>query len=258
MELIKLKRVVASWSGGIDSTAVIACLLAQGYDVTAVTVDIYDDWTPQYAQREARAREYLLPVLEWIAETHGGRLEVEHIDGRFMREFAIGDSMAIPQRNKRIIDVLMSRYCIPKGIMNLAMGEYIGVDTWVVTNHVPPTDCDHRALSAYVYHEYGLNYRFMSLADFGESRYKSDRLALGAQHIGDSMSHTTNCMADVEVDCGVCYKCIERAAAFSMAGLEDNTVYASDPKDQPAIDTYLRQMAGYRVSADYSDFPQHQ
>lgn len=251
-----LKQVVLSWSGGIDSTAVLACLLARGYDVLAISNDLYDRWTPNYGERERLARQRLKPALFAIAEMFGGKLKHEHTTTGFLRNFAIGDTMAIPQRNKRFIDLLMSRYLIPLSISNLAMGEYIGVDTWVVRDHVPPNDCDDRALSAYLFAEYGLAYRFISLADFGESRYKSDRLKLGAKHI--DMSLTTNCMADKEIDCGECYKCVERAAAFEQARIIDNTVYKENPLVHPAFTTYLQQMEGYQVSLPYDSFPQHQ
>jgi 7-cyano-7-deazaguanine synthase in queuosine biosynthesis len=256
MDKWDLKRVVLSWSGGIDSTAVAACLLARGYDVTAVSNSLYDDRTPFYARREAKARRALYEELLPIAKRSGGSIRCDHLDARFLWNFSIRDTMAIPQRNKRFIDLLMARYLIPRNIMNLAMGEYIGVDTWVVSDHVPPTDCDDRALSAYLFMEYGLGYRFISLADFGESRFKSDRLKLGSQHI--DMSLTTNCMANMEVDCGECYKCIERSAAFRFSDIDDSTRYASDPRKHIAFEIYLRQMRGERVALPYNSFPQHQ
>lgn len=251
-----LKQVIVSWSGGIDSTAVLACLLARGWDALAVSNDLYDEWTPMYAMRERSARERLKGPLLDLATSGGSSLEFDHARASFLRAFSLKDSMAIPQRNKRFIDLLMARYLIPLRIPNLAMGEYIGVDTWVVRDHVPPNDCDDRALSAYLFSEYGLEYRFISLADFGESRYKSDRLKLGSDHL--PMSLTTNCMADSLIDCGACYKCVERAAAFEHASIIDGTSYLVDPRRHPAFQTYLNQMEGYQVSLPYGSFPKHQ
>lgn len=256
-----LKKVVVSWSGGVDSTAVLACLIDAGYECLAVSNTLYDKRTPRYAERERMARSLLRPALIQKAVNNGVRVQFDEIDGECIWEFALRDeagnvTMAIPQRNKRILDLLMARYVMPRGWMNIAMGEYVGVDTWVVRDHVPPNDCDHRALSAYLYSEYGIGYRFVSLADFGESRYKSDRVALGAKHI--DMSLTTNCMADSALDCGACYKCVERAAAFDVAKLEDRTRYVRDPRMNLSYPVYVQQMHGYRVSAPYANFPQHQ
>jgi 7-cyano-7-deazaguanine synthase in queuosine biosynthesis len=258
-----LDRVVVSWSGGVDSSAVLACLLKRGYNCLAVSNSLYDDWYPRYAAREALARNRMRPSLFDLARRHGGSISYDHVDASFIKNFSIPDpddgspSMAIPQRNKRFVDLLMARYIIPRGYMNLAMGEYVGVDTWVVRDHVPPNDCDHRALSAYLFSEYGMSYRFMSLADFGESRYKSDRIELGLL-AGLDMSLTTNCMANEIDDCGSCYKCVERAAGFDVASIIDRTRYFSDPRRHPAYETYVMQMQGFKVSMPYNAFPQHQ
>lgn len=249
---LPLKQVVAAWSGGIDSSAVIAQLLRRGYEVLAVTSDLYLKHKPYYCEREAKARDTLLPALRIIGKQFGGSIKTEVLESKALWAFS-ADGIEIPMRNRRWIDLLMVKYLQPRGLMNLALGEYTGIDSWLVRDHVPGFDCDHRALSAYILHEYGIRYRLISLQDFGESRYKSDRLRIGYEALGPAMTVTTNCMRDQELDCGTCYKCIERAAAFEVCGFDDETKYVSDPRKQPEYRDYLQQMAGVDIERSIQD-----
>jgi 7-cyano-7-deazaguanine synthase in queuosine biosynthesis len=249
--MLPLKKVAVAWSGGIDSTAVLANLLSRGYECIAVTSDLYASRALQYATREAEARNQLFPHLQAIAEAHDGKLELEQLSSEFLWNFAHGNE--IPMRNKRWIDLIMARVVMPRGLMNLAMGEYVGVDTWLVRDHVPQLDCDHRALSAYMLSEYGIKYRLISLQDFGESRYKSDRLRIGYNVLAE-MGLTTNCMRDSLYDCGTCYKCVERAAAFYVCGIDDPTDYERWPQDDPGFAFYVKQMRGEEVTLPHASF----
>jgi len=248
---VKLKHVVASWSGGIDSTAVLAQLAMRGYEITAVVLDIYRVQMPLFAAREYKARQNLIPPLTDLAESNGGSLKVMTGEADWIWAFS-NDGIEIPRRNKHIIDHLIVRHMMPEGITNIAMGEYVGADTWLVRDHVGASDADHRSLSAYLYLEYGLRYRLISLQDFGESRYKSDRLRLGVQAIGSFMAFTTNCLANSRLHCGTCYKCVERAAAHEVSGIIDATDYESDPREHPRFALYLRQMNGEDVTSSFS------
>jgi len=235
------KFVVATWSGGIDSTAVIAHLLKRSWHVRAVTLEF---GPPRFMERERQARRQLLSELLYVAGRWNGIFEWDEKPAPWLWEFSDG-GMEIPRRNKHIMDYLIVRECIPRGIKNLAMGEYTGADTWVVRDHVAANDCDHRALSAYLYLEYGLDWRLISLQDFGESRYKANRLRLGLEVLGaEGMAKTTNCLNDVPIHCGTCYKCIERAAAFDVNGIEDHTHYDKDPRMQERWPLYMEQMKG--------------
>lgn len=245
-----MNSVVASWSGGIDSTAVIGNLLKRGYNVMACVLDIYPH-RKHFALRESKARLELESHLLALAQKHGGTLSIVNYAADWIWAFS-HDSVEIPRRNKHILDFMIVRVAMPQEISNLALGEYTGADTWLVRDHVGASDADHRALSAYLYLEYGINYRLISLQDFGESRYKSDRLRLGINALGiDAMQLTTNCLEDSLTHCGNCYKCVERAAAFRTLGVQDETHYAVDPKDAHRFTLYLRQMQGEKVESHY-------
>ncbi len=251
MNQFPLNKVAMLWSGGIDSTAVLANLIKRGYEVTVRTSDLHQDLMPSYWNREQRAREKLWDKLEKLALVYNASISLHALRSKDIWAFALKGTLEIPQRNKRLLDLLMAQVVLPDGLMNVAMGEYVGVDTWLVRDHVPPNDCDHRALSAYLLSEYGMKYRFISLQDFGESRYKSDRLKIGYKVLGDDVSLTTNCMEDTTEDCGECYKCVERAAAFAVANLVDFTQYKKDPRRNERFSLYQKQMLGYDVQSAF-------
>lgn len=241
MHSVPEMNVVATWSGGIDSTAAIGNLLQRGYHVQAVSL-IFGQIG--FIEREREARRNLLPILQDIPKKYGTSGSLTHKEKKADWLWAFShDGLEIPRRNKHIMDHLIVTEMIPQNIYNIAMGEYIGADTWVVTDHVSAADCDHRALGAYLYLEYGMKYRLISLADFGESRYKSDRLRLGLLSIGaDAMGLTTNCMHASAIHCGECYKCQERAAAYKTLGLPDPTEYLYPPEKGDRYNLYLEQM----------------
>jgi hypothetical protein len=227
------KEVVCTWSGGVDSTALIALLLRDGYKVNALTLNFYER---DFVSREARSRKNLLEDLSKL-----GDISVIEKDGSFLWSFS-PDGVEIPRRNRLIIDHLIETECKPRGLYYLGVGEYIGADTWVVRDHVGSADADARALTSYIYQEYGLDFRLLTLADFGESRYKSDRVALGASVIGDLMFKTTNCLNNVPEHCGECYKCVERHVSFTKVFGRDETVYLSPPRNSERYRLYLEQM----------------
>lgn len=238
------RTAVASWSGGIDSTAVLALLLARGWKVHAFTLHIYGG---DFGAREAEARSALRPHLEALP----GKLICHEAPADFLWAFS-PDGVEIPRRNKHILDHLIEKHAKPRQIRNIAMGEYIGADTWLVRDHVASADADARALAGYLYHEHGLDWRLLTLADFGESRYKSQRVALGWEVLGEAMYLTSNCLLDGRQHCGHCYKCIERHAAFMIHAGHDSTVYAERPEQHEAYSDYRGQMLGYDLKRSFA------
>lgn len=246
-------RVLMLWSGGIDSTALFANLLAGGCDVVALNLGVYDHKAPRMAARERAARAALLPALQRIARTSGAVIEYIEAPADFIWAFS-PDGVEIPRRNRHMIDHMIEAHMKPRGLTHLGLGEYIGADTWVVRDHVGAADADARALQSYVYQEHGLKYRLWTLADFGESRYKADRLRLGWETLGSSISKATNCLMDTETACGECYKCCEREAAFRVLGLcsDDAPRQTTPPEDRVLV--YMQQMQGEHTTRSHSEF----
>jgi len=244
------RTVVVAWSGGIDSTALVGCLLKAGHAVVAVAMPMYRGFAMRMERRESRAREDVSNGLleKWKTEASWSKtlpllLDLDDDWHAVVGGFATPDG-EIPTRNRRLIDRLVAKHLPAHDSMDLGLGEYVGCDTWLVRDHVGAVDCDARSLTAYLFNQYGMGYRLWTLADFGESRYKADRLLLGIRSLGlDVMTSTTNCLNDVEVHCGDCYKCEERRAAFDVLGIGDPTEYAREP-DAVRVAQYRRQMRG--------------
>lgn len=243
------KKCYVTWSGGIDSTAVIGQLLEAGWKVFPVHLSFGE---LNYQDRECAARDLLTEMFEmrWPDQWNS----TFHADGDFLSAFMRKDTNEIPRRNKHILDFMMENFVIPEECYYVGMGEYIGADTWVVKDHVGEHDADARYLASYLLREYGSGYRLMTLADFGESRYKADRVRLLVDSIGpDYAMLTTNCMGDMLMHCGHCYKCVERHVAFEEVlgfGM-DNTEYAINPENASFYKTYLQQSRGELVNLSW-------
>jgi hypothetical protein len=228
------KKIVVSWSGGIDSTALIANLANEGYEIYAYRLGgIYPIF---FEGRELNAIQSLMKVP--IIKDHVKYFTRE--SGQWLWYFS-ADRKEIPKRNHRILD-RMTIWADNCKTPNLGMGEYIGADSWVVTDHVDMGECDTRSLTAYLYSEYGLKYRLFTLDNFGDARFKNNRIDIGKKIIGKDMFKTTNCLNDFEIHCGECYKCVERHVGFLKSFGYDETVYKKNPELSHYYEKYLKQM----------------
>lgn len=254
--IVTPRTVVVSWSGGIDSTALIAQLLHHHHRVHIVTYTIYGG---DFGARERAARMKLLSVFASFDNGRKNILTQREIPGDFLWSFS-GDQIEIPYRNKRIIDHLVASVCPLYNTHDIALGEYTGADTWLVRDHVGAQDADTRALSAYLYNEYGIDYQLWTLDNFGHARYKHQRAAMLYERLHADAFKTTNCLLDVPIDCGYCYKCVERHAAFMEGVGFDQTRYVANPEDSPRYELYLKQMReqnpGQPPHEAYSNMPQ--
>jgi len=252
----RTKHIVASWSGGIDSTALIARMLVEAshlgiQSMQVVSLDMYQRCAPAMVAREKRARALIEPELFDLACKNKVAVDFVTEDIGWIWKFS-PDGKEIPRRNRYLIDYMICKF----GARELALGEYEGAETWVVQDHVGAADADARALASYLYLEWGLEYKLWHLSLFDEARFKHQRFALGFTVLGSEMFNTTNCMSNTSLHCGRCYKCLERHAAINLyldPG-EDPTIYIKDPKEHEGYEEYVSQMKGEGGSANWKEF----
>ncbi len=241
------KFVFVTWSGGIDSTAVIAQCLAHGYTVQPVTL-LFGGTLLQKREHQAR-----MVLQDWFTANYPDLYrDCALVDGKWLNTyFEVGKvaQMSVPRRNRLILDYMMANFVLPSDGYYLGMGTYIGSDTGVV-EHVPAHDADTRYLQAYLLQEYGYEYRLITCDTFGEARYKGDRVRQLVDVVGPKIAlHTSNCGKNILVPCGNCYNCAERHVAFEevLGRGFDSTVYQRSPSNWLWYNSYVKQHNGELV-----------
>lgn len=224
------RLVFLTWSGGMDSTALMCKLLEAGYIVQPVSILFGGEI---YVARERAARKKILEVLDERKFFFDSGCELKkpiEVEGYFLENFEVGgvEQFTIPRRNRIIIDYMMANFVIPSGAYYLAMGLYRGDDTPIV-KHVAAEDSDVRYMQAYFTSEYGIGNELLTCASFGETRTKADRLRMFPSI--ELANVTVSCgNSDSYNHCGACYNCASRRAAFDLVFGEgsDSAIYNTD------------------------------
>lgn len=236
--------VVVLWSGGLDSTGVVGNLLKQGKDVQPVYLasrhgpylmrELHAQVGLWHAIRDLDLPGYLYPSLfkDMLPIMDTYRLSAD----------------IIPNRNELFVQYAATVVMPKVGTGKLGTGEYTGAEHWVVGWHVPVSDCEISSfetwLQQYLPPSLKGKAEIITLDNFGPSHVKARRLKRGIEAVGtEVMTKTTCCLSDTLVECGMCYCCVERAAAFHMLGEVDNTRYMSNPKDSWLWPYYIEQMS---------------
>lgn len=237
------KRIWTTWSGGIDSTALVGKLLQAGYTVFPIAILM---GSQTYQHNEEGARKTLSNYFK--ARYPRTWIDPVTVSGAFLKSFSPDGGQEVPRRNKHIMDFVMMNYVIPNDLYYIGMGSHLGADTPAV-DHLHGNDTDSRHMNAYLLSEYGIGYQLMSCLDFGPSRYKTDRIEMMLDSVTAHYAFATyNCLDGVENDmhCGQCYKCVERHAAFEsvLGDGQDKTRYVYNPKAMSFYEAYLGHFNG--------------
>jgi 7-cyano-7-deazaguanine synthase len=217
-----MKRTVLIHSGGIDSTVLLAHLLAEGREVHALSVD--------YGQRHRReldaAREICLhykvphriadlralgPLFGANALTDGSVAVPEgHYEEEGMK------ATVVPNRNMLLIAVAAS-WAMSLKASSVAYGAHGG-------DHAIYPDCRpafaealDKAIRLADWHEVSLERPFVGLD-------KTAIVRRGAE-LGVPFALTWSCYVGGARHCGRCGTCVERKEAFQRAGVPDPTDY---------------------------------
>jgi 7-cyano-7-deazaguanine synthase len=219
-------KVVLILSGGLDSSVLLARLLADRHEVHALSVD--------YGQRHRRE----LDAAREIAAHYGVEHRVADLSG--LRPLLAGSSQtdaSVPVPHGHYAEESMKATVVPNRNM-LLLG---AAGAWAISlkadavaygahagDHSIYPDCRpefvaalEKALLLADWHPVRILRPFITLT-------KADIARLGHK-LGVPMGLTWSCYSGEEVHCGACGTCCERLLAFREAGVPDPTVYR-DPE----------------------------
>ena len=217
-----MEKVVAIYSGGMDSTVLLYHLQSQGYDVRALSVD--------YAQRHRKELEHARSISRTIGIPHevadlrgithllkGSSLTDTGIDvpeGHYAEESM--RATVVPNRNMIMLSVALG-YAISLEAQFVAYGAHAG-------DHTIYPDCRPEFAAAINtaalladWHQVELLRPFIKMT-------KAEIAKRGAE-LNVPFELTWSCYKGGERHCGSCGTCVERAEAFNLAGLQDPTEY---------------------------------
>jgi len=217
-----MKRTVLIHSGGIDSTVLLAHLLAEGREVFALSVD--------YGQRHRRELEAARLICERYSVKHqvadlralaplfgANALTDAHVavpEGHY--EEASMKATVVPNRNMLLIAVAAS-WAMSLKASSVAYGAHGG-------DHAIYPDCRpvfaealDKAIRLADWHEVSLERPFVGMD-------KTAIVRRGAE-LRAPLELTWSCYVGGERHCGKCGTCVERKEAFVRAGVVDPTVY---------------------------------
>jgi 7-cyano-7-deazaguanine synthase len=216
-------KTVVVLSGGLDSSVLLAKLLAEGRECLALTI--------HYGQRHAREIE----AAREICAHYGVRHEVADLraltplwgsnsltdalvpvpDGHYTEERM--KVTVVPGRNLVFLSVAAA-WAIANKCDSLAYGAH-GGDHAIYPDCRPEfTDALAPAIALADWRQVALERPFVNLN-------KADIARLGAE-LRVPLHRTWSCYKGGEVHCGCCATCVERKEAFALAGVPDPTRYA--------------------------------
>lgn len=225
-----MKKVVTIYSGGMDSTVLLYHLIAEGYDVRAISID--------YGQRHRKELESARTIcgtiglrnevgdLRGITHLLGGSsltdTKIDVPEGHYAAENM--KATVVPNRNMIMLSVAIG-YAITLQAPYVAYGAHAG-------DHIIYPDCRPEFASA-------INTAAM-LADWHQVellrpfvRMTEAEIAKRGAELGVPFELTWSCYKGGGVHCGRCGTCVERREAFVLAGLADPTEYEEAQSAQP-------------------------
>ncbi|MFM7399105.1 MAG: 7-cyano-7-deazaguanine synthase QueC [Verrucomicrobiota bacterium] len=218
-----MDRTALIYSGGVDSTVLLAHLLAEGREVHCLSVDYGQRHRRELDAARAICVHYgvdhrladlraLAPLFGSNALTGGVKVPEGHYEEESMK------ATVVPNRNMLLISVATA-WAVSLKAESVAYGAHGG-------DHAIYPDCRPEFAEALD--------RAVRLADWHEVRLerpfvKMDKAAIvrrGAE-LDVPFGLTWSCYVGGERHCGKCGTCVERKEAFRLAGVTDPTDYAA-------------------------------
>jgi 7-cyano-7-deazaguanine synthase len=217
-------KTVVVLSGGLDSTVLLAKLLAEGRECRALTID--------YGQRHVCEIEAAKTICAYYGVRHqiadlralvplwGSNsitdADVPVPDGHYTEERM--KTTVVPGRNLIFLSVAAA-WTIGNEYDSLAYGAHNG-------DHTIYPDCRPEFADALAPAIALADWRRVTLERPFVHMTKADIARLGAE-LGAPLYLTWSCYKGGEIHCGLCATCIERKEAFALAGVPDPTRYAA-------------------------------
>lgn len=205
-----------SYSGGLDSTTLLALLASTSKDVVAVSFDYGQRHRKEIEAAAAITEHYgmehrvvRLPDLSSPALTEGAQVPHGHYAWETMKQ------TVVQGRNLLFLSTLVG---LTKPGDTVALGVHAG--DHAVYPDCRPTFVNGMRTVLYDAYEVKLYAPFLD-------QTKADIAAI-AVNLGAPVELTWSCYEGGDLHCGRCGTCVERIEAFLLAGVADPTTYA-DP-----------------------------
>lgn len=214
-------QTILTFSGGLDSTALLCHLMKQGHHVRCLSVD--------YGQRHRRELEAAARICDQLGVEHrvadltgigfalAGSSQTSDIpvpEGHYT-----APSMAatvVPNRNMILLSVATA-WAVATKSEAVAYAAHCG-------DHAIYPDCREGFAAAMSVAVFLANEPPVRLIRPFIDKTKADIVRLGAE-IGAPFAMTYSCYNGREHHCGKCGTCYERREAFELAGVSDPTEY---------------------------------
>lgn len=222
----RVRKCVAIYSGGLDSTVLLYHLKSLGYQPYALSVDYGQRHSKELNYARDLARYQSIPHqvadLSGISHLLGGSSQTDdsipvphgHYEDETMKV------TVVPNRNMIMLSIAMG-WAVSIGADTVAFGAHGG-------DHAIYPDCRERFVSAM--NEVGrvANYDPILVTAPFVGLTKAGIVEMGAE-LGVPFEMTWSCYEGGTFHCGKCGTCQERIEAFQIAGVPDPTIYLEDP-----------------------------
>ncbi len=216
-------KVVAIFSGGMDSSTMLYQLRSEGHEVKAIGFDYGQRHRVELDAAKAIAAEAKVPYetidLSSLAPVIAGQssqvnLEVEVPDGHYTEESM--KATVVPNRNMIMLSIAVG-HAISLDFDAVAYGAHAG-------DHAIYPDCRIEFVEAMKH--------VIALCDWKNVQLLTpfvdvpkDEIARIGDKLEVPFGMTWSCYKGGETHCGTCGTCVERREAFELAGVEDPTRY---------------------------------
>lgn len=227
-------KIVSLMSGGMDSTVMVAKLIAERHEVRALGIDYGQRHSKELEMAELQSSMYGIPFsiadMSSLRDLLPGSSLTDNTvavpEGKYDEESM--KATVVPNRNMIMLSIAIG-HAIAHGCDAVAYAAHSG-------DHAIYPDCRPEFASAMEAVAAVCDYKVIAML-----RPFMDTDKAGIAKIGDDLAvefrRTWSCYKGGDHHCGRCGTCVERREAFYLAGIADPTTYG---EEAPDIETMVR------------------